>query len=78
MNGVTIYHVQFSEGENYYFGSISAIYDHFTKEELGISKNSLWNFGIEENKPYKNRKCTIFKGIIHRKKGNRNVRSNHR
>ncbi|BAR48165.1 hypothetical protein TF3313_0586 [Tannerella forsythia 3313] len=71
MNGDTIYHVRFGDESNHYFGSISAIYDRFTSEQIGISKQSLWNYGIRRNKPYKGRKCEIYKGIIHRKKGNR-------
>ena len=34
------------EKKNYYFGSISAIFDTLTEEEIGITKNSLfarWN-----------------------------------
>ncbi len=71
MNGDTIYHVRFGENSDYYFGSISAIYDRFTTAEVGISKESLWNYGIKRDKPYKGKKCVIYKGIIHRKRGNR-------
>lgn len=76
MNGKTIYHLCFNENKHYYFGSISAIYDMFSPKELGVSKSYLWSFKISSEKPYKNKKCTIFKGEIQRKKGNRYVRSN--
>lgn len=72
MNGTTIYHVQFGDGSNHYFGSIAAIFDHFSPDEIGITKTSLWTYGITLEKPYKNRICTIYKGVIYRKKGNRN------
>ena len=48
MNGTTIYHVSFGDDENYYFGSIAAIYDHFTPSQLGVSASRLWNYGITE------------------------------
>lgn len=34
------------EKKNYYFGSISAIYDVLTKEQVGISKESLLHAGL--------------------------------
>ncbi|MCM1168799.1 MAG: hypothetical protein NC324_02570 [Bacteroides sp.] len=71
MNGDTIYHVCLGGTFNRYFGSITAIYDVFTPQDLGVSKARLWAYGIEEDKPYQNKKCIIYKGIIHRKKTNR-------
>lgn len=71
MNGTTIYHVSFGDDDNHYFGSISAIFDQFTPQDLGVSKARLWAYGITEEKPYQNKKCIIRKGVIHRKKTNR-------
>lgn len=71
MNGNTIYHVQFNSGGNFYFGSIAAIFDKFLPEHLNVSKTRLWSYGITIDKPYKNKICTIYKGEINRKKGNR-------
>ena len=71
MNGNTIYHVCFGDNNHHYFGSITAIFDKFTPVELGVSKSRLWSFGIFEKKPYRNDKCIIYRGIIHRKKTNR-------
>lgn len=73
MNGETIYHVQIGDSHSY-FGSISAIYDIYTPEEIGIKKTSLWSYGIKEDHPYTGRKCIIRKGKIVRKKGGRNGR----
>lgn len=70
VHGKTIYHVKIGE-DNSYFGSIAAIYDKHTPETLGITKTSLWTYGITTEKPYQNRLCTIYKGELHRKKGNR-------
>lgn len=75
-NGATIYHVCFGDDLNYYFGSITAIFDCFTPKELGVSKSRLWSYGITESKPYKNKKCIIYKGTIHRKKTNRKPSNN--
>lgn len=73
MNGTTIYHVQFSTDDNHYFGSIAAIFDTFTPEQLGVSKSRLWSYGIKFDKPYKNKIVTIYKNNINRKKGNRKI-----
>lgn len=75
-NGATIYHVCFGDDLNYYFGSITAIFDRFTSKELGVSKSRLWSYGITESKPYKNKKCIIYKGTIQRKKTNRSLPKN--
>lgn len=32
--------------KNYYFGSISAIFDHLTAEEVGITKETLLHAGL--------------------------------
>ena len=54
-NGQTIYHVQFKEsGENHYFGSITAIYDIFTVEQVGVAKTTLWGYGLTHVHPYEN------------------------
>lgn len=49
----------------------AAIYDHFTPHELGVSASRLWNYGITEQKPYRNNKVIIRRGVIQRKKTNR-------
>jgi hypothetical protein len=72
MNGNTIYHVSFGDNENWYFGSISAIFDTFPPEKLGVSKSRLWSYGITPERPYRNNRIIIRKGVILRKKGNRN------
>lgn len=71
MNGKTIYHVCLGDDNHHYFGSITAIFDKFTPADLGISKTSLWLYGIALHRPYRNDKCIIYKGIIARKRTNR-------
>lgn len=36
------------EKKNYYFGSISAIFDVLTEKEIGITKNSLLHAGMTD------------------------------
>ena len=36
------------EKKNYYFGSISAIFDVLSEEEVGITKNSLLHAGMTD------------------------------
>lgn len=36
------------EKKNYYFGSISAIYDVLTEEQVGITKSSLLHAGLTD------------------------------
>jgi hypothetical protein len=51
----------------YFFGSLSAIYDMFTPEQIGCKVQNLWSFNIDYDKPYENRICTISKEVIIRK-----------
>lgn len=70
-----ICHVQFKEPVNgktdYYFGSLSAIYDTFTEEDIGCGLGRLWNLNLDADNPYKGRKCTIRVDELIRKNTNR-------
>lgn len=70
-SGKILYHVFFYDGTHYYFGSISAIFDRFTSKDIGVTKESLWNYGVGVGRPYINSICTVQKGVLVRKKGNR-------
>lgn len=70
--GTTIYHVQIGE-DHTYFGSISAIYEVFTPDQLNVSKTTLWNYGITISNPYQNKHIIVRKGVLVRKKGNRGL-----
>ena len=59
----TVIHLEI-EGIHHYFGSIKALCDNFNKEQIGISYKSLANYGIAPDKPYRNKYCTIRKGIL--------------
>ena len=76
-NGKTIYHVSFGDDDNHYFGSIAAIFDRFTPQELGVSQSRLYDVAITPEKPYKNGKIVIRKSLICRKKTNRKLPPHH-
>ena len=52
------------DGQHHYFGSVKALCDNFGKEQIGIGYKSLANFGITAEKPYKNKYCTVRKGVL--------------
>ena len=51
-------------GEDYYFGSLKAIYSVFDKEDIGISYGSLRNYGLDVDHPYSNSKVVIKEGVL--------------
>jgi hypothetical protein len=67
---ITVYHVHFFDEEmqkqDFYFGSISAIFEVFTIKQIGIQASSLYNFKLDENTNpvYQNHKCRIRKDIV--------------
>lgn len=72
MAGNKIIHVQTNDGRDYYFGSLVAIFDVLTPEEIGISYDTLVNLHkIRPGNPYTNSKCTIKAGELFRHRTNR-------
>ena len=67
---ITVYHVHFFDEkipkQDFYFGSISAIYEVFTIKQIGIQASSLYNFKLDENTNpvYENNKCRIRKDNV--------------
>ncbi|WP_321437277.1 hypothetical protein [uncultured Bacteroides sp.] len=55
-------------GVNRYFGSVAAMYDNYTSQELGIARQSLFNYWQKRNEPYENAICIIINGELERKK----------
>lgn len=60
----TVVHVELTNGTHHYFGSLAAIYEKFSKEQVGISYGSLRNYGLSAEKPYRNKYCIIRKGVL--------------
>ena len=71
----TVIHVEFHEGprkgQHRYFGSITAIFDEIPQKDLKTTVDRLYRSQLSEEKPFQNKVCTIRKGTIHRKPGNR-------
>jgi hypothetical protein len=67
---ITVYHLHFfdekMQKQDYYFGSISAIYEVFDKKQIGIQASSLYNFKLNENDNpvYENKICRIRKDFV--------------
>ena len=59
--------------EDRHYGSMSAIYDQFSKDQIGISYGSLRNYGLSPDKPFQNDKTRVIirQGVLVTKKGNR-------
>lgn len=53
--------------KEHYFGSLAAIYDVFTPQQIGCKLETLWNAGIEEGKPKSTHHCVISKHKVRRK-----------
>ena len=71
MNGTTIIHLHFNgSGSDEYFGSISAIYDEYDANVIGVSYSRLRHI-LTPATPNINGIVTIKKGTITRKKTNR-------
>lgn len=53
---------------DFFFHSLSAIYEVFTAEQVGCKVSRLWNIGVSDGKPYEGRRCRITKEPILRKR----------
>lgn len=71
MKHESVVHVCLGDDRHYYFGSVAAIFDTFTPDDLGVSMTTLWNYGLAPDRPYKNNRCAIYRGIINRKRQNK-------
>lgn len=52
----------------FFFHSLSAIYEVFTAEQVGCKVSRLWNIGVSNGTTYEGRLCTISREPISRKK----------
>ena len=44
---------------DFYFGSLAAIYETFTPEQVGCKVECLWNHGVVIGHPYSNKLCVV-------------------
>lgn len=57
--------VYFKEtGKEHLFGSYAAIFDRFSREEIGAVINSIWNITSKNNGRYENKKVVISKVFL--------------
>lgn len=68
MTKSSIYRVVFNEPpladddrREFFFTSLSAIYDTFTPEQVGCKPSRLWNIKVSQGQPYNGRLCQITK-----------------
>ena len=73
----TVIHLELNNGEHHYYGSIANLFEYYTPQELGIGYGALRNYGLSVDKPYSNAKCTIRKGLLLQKSGNRGRKKQH-
>ena len=66
----TVIHLEIN-GEHHYYGSIANMYEYYSADQLGIAYSSLRNYGLALDKPYRNNRCTIRKGVLLSKTGGR-------
>lgn len=65
---VKVYDVEFKrDGTHHYFGSQAAIFEWFTRLDIGISLKSLRNTYDLSKAPYENKRVIIRLGELHRK-----------
>ncbi len=66
MNSVTKvqFHVPVDGRTEYYFGSLAAIYERFTAEQIGCNVERLWNSNISADNPKVTSRCVITKHKI--------------
>lgn len=57
-----------AEKTDFFFTSLTAIYDQFGKRDIGCQVSRLWNLKITPDNPYRGRKCVITKEPIARKR----------
>ena len=52
------------DDRHYYYGNLKALCDHWDKDAIGVGYAYLRNYGISEEKPFRNAKCIIRKGVL--------------
>lgn len=51
--------IEEDERTDFFFTSLSAIYEVFTPEQIGCKVSRLWNIGVSRGTAYENAKCKI-------------------
>ena len=51
--------IQDDDRTEFFFTSLSAIYEEFTPDQVGCKVTRLWNIGVSGGTPYEGAKCKI-------------------
>lgn len=54
--------------KDFYFHSLSAIYEAFDEKQVGCKVSRLWNIGVTQGATYEGRLCRVTRETIRRKK----------
>ncbi len=63
--------VRFHDGSEFFFGSLAAIYEMFSPEDVGCALSTLWNSKISPDRPKVISRCVISKHRVFRMKQSR-------
>lgn len=53
---------------DFYFGSLAAIFEVFSEQDIGCKVNTLWAAKIDVNSPKVTPQCVVSKQVLYRKK----------
>lgn len=53
---------------DFFFGSLAAIFEVFTENDIGCKLNTLWAAKIDTEHPKTTPKCVVSKDVLYRKK----------
>lgn len=74
MTEIKIFKVVFNEPpmeccdrKEFFFSSLSAIYETFTPEQIGCKVTRLWSLGVSKGASYSNDRCTITRTTLRTK-----------
>lgn len=63
--------IQDDERTEFFFTSLSAIYEEFTPDQVGCKVTRLWNIGVSGGTPYEGAKCKITREPLRSKSQNK-------
>ncbi|KUJ56439.1 hypothetical protein [Chryseobacterium aquaticum] len=68
MSKKIIYHVKFHEPiddkNEFFFSSITAIYNNFTAKQIGVAKQTLYQQSLKEGDEYRTKFCIVKKETV--------------
>lgn len=59
------------EGKHFYFGTLTAIYEHFNSEQIGAARQTIYQLWDDKTRLFETKACFIRKGSLIRKPANR-------